>query len=149
MKILKSLPVFISMFLIASQIALADQESPLEQGKKLVRQVWADMKAGNIEAIEKWLAQGFQSVHQDGTRNREQEIELIKGLNLGEYTLTDFTVTQNGPVIIVTYFVSVAETIDDKRLSSTPAARLSGFLKTDDGWKWIVHANLKPLEEKK
>jgi len=115
-------------------------------GEKLVRQLWADMKAGNAEELEKMTAQGFQSIHEDGARDRKGELQLIKGVNLGKYTLTNLKVTQNGPVITVTYFVSVEETIKGKRLPATkPAARLSAWLKTDSGWKWIIHANLRSL----
>ena len=147
MKILKFVPVLIFAFLTINQVALAEQKpsSSLVQGEKLVHKFWADIKTGDIAAIEKYMAKGFQSVHQDGTRTREQEIELIKGLYLGEYTLSNFKVTQNGPVILATYLVSVKETINGKRLSSEPAPRLSIFLKKDDGWKWIAHANLKSL----
>ena len=65
----------------------------------------------------------------------------------GDYQNPDslFEVTQVGPAIIVSYFVSVEETIEGKRLSSKPAARLTIFLKTDSGWQWIAHANLNPL----
>ncbi|MCP4628265.1 MAG: hypothetical protein GY850_32830 [bacterium] len=48
---------------------------------------------------------------------------------------------------MVLYFVSVEETIKGKRLSATqPAARLSAWLKTDSGWKWIIYANLRSLK---
>jgi len=151
MKIMKIVFVLIFSFLCISQLALAGQQSPtvLEQGEKLVRQVWTDMKVGNIKAIEKYTAQGFQSVHQDGARTREQEIKLIQGLNLGEYTLSNFMVTQDGPVIIASYFVSVAETINGKRLSSKPSPRLSIFLNTASGWQWITHGNFKSLKASK
>ncbi len=66
----------------------------LSLGEKLVRQLWVDFKAPNIDAIEKQMASGFQSAHQHGAHNRDQEIALIKGVNLGEYTLSDFKVTQ-------------------------------------------------------
>jgi len=49
--------------------------------------------------------------------------------------------------MIVSYFVSVGETIDAKRLSTESAARLTIFLKTDSGWQWIAHANLNPLKQ--
>jgi len=55
-------------------------------------------------------------------------------------------VTHVGPVTIVSYFASAPETIEGKRLSIKPAARLSVFLKTDSGWQWIAHANLNPLK---
>lgn len=115
-------------------------------GEKLLRQLWADMQKSDMEGIEKTIAQGFQAVHQNGAVNREEEIELIKGLKLGDYTLSDIKITQNESVIVATYFVSVEETIKGKRLSKTPEPRLSVFYKTDGGWKWIAHANLKPLK---
>jgi len=96
--------------------------------------------------IEKTMAKGFQSVHQYGSNSREQEIKLIEGLKLGQYTLSNIKITRDGPVIVATYFVSVEETIKGERLPKNPAARLSVFLKTDSGWKWISHANLEPLK---
>ena len=61
--------------------------------------------------------------------------------------MSGFKATQNGPVIVVTYLVTVAETIDGKRLSKAPAPRLTVFLKTDKGWQWLAHANLHPLKQ--
>ena len=118
-------------------------------GEKLVRELWASMKKTDMKAVEKKISNGFQSVHQYGANSREEEIELIKGLKLGNYYLSNFRITRNGPVIVATYFVSVEETIKGKRLSKEPAPRMSVFLKTDTGWKWIAHANLKALKQQK
>jgi len=148
MKELKWVFIFTLAFLAVNQGGMIAGVSAGEGslGEKLVRQLWADMKAGNVETLEKMTAPGFQSVHEDGSRNRKEELQLIKGGNFGKYTLTNLKVTQNGPVITVTYFVSVEETIGGKRLPTTkPAARLSAWLKTDSGWKWIIHANLRSL----
>ncbi|HKJ84381.1 MAG TPA: nuclear transport factor 2 family protein [Mariprofundaceae bacterium] len=114
-------------------------------GERLVRQLWANMKKPDMTAIENTAAAGFQAVHQFGANDRAQEIRLIRGLDLGHYSLNDIKITRNGPVIIATYTVSVAETIEGKRLMNQPAPRLSVFLKTAHGWQWIAHANLKPL----
>ncbi len=140
--------VLVCVYLIVSQCgcSLPRMSGANQDGEKLVRQLWVNMKKSDMVTIEKMTARGFQSVHQYGANNREQEIELIKGLKLGEYTLSGFQITQNGPVIVATYLVSVKETIKGKRLSKRPAPRLSVFLKTDTGWQWIAHANLKPLE---
>ena len=148
MKELKWVFIFTLAFLAVNQGGMIAGVSAGEGslGEKLVRQLWADMKAGNVETLEKMTAPGFQSVHEDGSRNRKEELQLIKGGNFGKYTLTNLKVTQNGPVITVTYFVSVEETIGGKRLPTTkPAARLSAWLKTDSGWQWIIHANLRSL----
>jgi hypothetical protein len=149
MNVLKRVFIFALAFLAVNLGGMIAAESAGERslGEKLVRQLWADIKAGNVEALEKMMAPGFQSAHEDGARDRKGELQLIQGVNLGKYTLTNLKVTQNGPVIIVTYFVSVEETIKGKRLPATkPAARLSAWLKTDNGWKWIIHANLRSLQ---
>lgn len=147
MNSLKMTLIIVLTFLLMVPVALAGQEVSSESGlgEGLLRQLWEDMEKPDIEAIENTIAYGFQSVHQYGSNDREQEIELIKGLDLGEYTLSDIKITQNGPVIVATYFVSVKETIEGERLTKKPAPRLSVFLKTESGWKWVAHANLKPL----
>lgn len=117
-----------------------------ELGEKLVRQLWMDVKGGNIQAIEKYISPAFQSVHQDGTRDMTEEIELLKGLHPSDYILDNFKVTQEGPIIIVTYAITIEETLAGKRLPSRTSMRLSVFLETDDGWKMIAHANLNPME---
>jgi len=134
--------------LVVSQGSVVADEPTEEQsqGEELVQQLWSDMKEGNVEAIEGYIAEGFQSIHEDGARDRDAEIELIKGLNLGDYTLSEIKVTQNGSAIVVTYFVSVEETIDGEVLSTEPAARLSAWVEIDDEWQWIIHANLKALK---
>jgi len=148
MNLLKLALIITLTFAFTTPTVLANQEVAAEKGlgEKLLLQLWTDMKKPDMEAIEKTIAKGFQSVHQYGSNNREQEIKLIKGLKLGKYTLSNIEITRNGPVIIATYFVSVAETIKGDRLTKKPAPRLSVFLKTDSGWKWIAHANLKPLK---
>lgn len=146
----KHRPLFFFGVLLAATVAasrpVAQAASPTApEGEKLERQMWADMKAKNWPALEARIAPAFQSVHPDGVRDRTGEIALIKGLKLGEYTLKDFKVTQNGDDLIVTYSISVQETIDAKRLSTKPAMRLSIWKKTRSGWQWIAHANLNPM----
>ena len=148
MKVGKLVVMMTIVFLVISQSGVIAQGSTTELGlgEDMVRELWNDFKTQNISALEKKIAPGFQSVHEDGARDAEAELKLLKELNLGQYTLSDFEVTQVGPVIIVSYFVSVEETIEGKGLSSKPAPRLTIFLETDSGWQWIAHANLNPLK---
>jgi hypothetical protein len=115
-------------------------------GKKLVQQLWVDFKTNNWEEIEKQMGSGFQSVHQDGTRDKDAQIELIKDLDLGDYTISDYTVTAEGPVIIVTYKITVEETLAGIRLPERTVMRLSAWVKIEDDWKWIIHANLTAMK---
>jgi hypothetical protein len=148
--ITKHRSLFFFCLLLAATVAasrlVAQAASPTaSEGETLERQMWGDMKAKNWPAVEARIAQAFQSVHPDGVRDRTGEIALIKGLKLGEYMLKDFKVTQNGGDLIVTYWISVQETIDAKGLSTKPAMRLSIWKRTRTGWQWIAHANLNPL----
>ena len=118
-----------------------------ELGKSLVVDVWSKMKAGDTKALSQMMSDGFQSVHTEGAIGKKAEIDLIAGLNLGDYTLTEFATTVDGPVMVVTYMVSVAETIEGVRLNKHPAARMTVFVNTGDAWKWIGHANLKPISK--
>ncbi len=60
------------------------------------RQMWADFKAKEWKVVESKIAEGFQSIHPDGPRDRVGEISLIEHLNLGEFTLSNFKSTVNG-----------------------------------------------------
>jgi hypothetical protein len=128
---------------LASVVQMNASDS--SEGEKLERQMWADMKAQNWKAVKSRMATAFQSVHPDGALDRSEEIALIQGLKLGKYQLKDFEVTRSGDDLVVTYLISVQETIDATRLPTKPAPRMSIWRKTDSGWKWIAHANLNPL----
>jgi uncharacterized protein DUF4440 len=114
-------------------------------GEKLERQMAADIKAKNWTAVESRIAEGFQSVHPDGIRDRAAEIALLKNMNLGDFTLSDFKSTTIDDNIVVTFTMTVAETVDGKRLPAKPAYRLSVWKKGVNGWEWICHANLAPI----
>jgi Domain of unknown function (DUF4440) len=93
------------------------------------RQMWADFLAKDWASVERKIAEGFQSIHPDGPRDRAGEISLIKNLNLGEFTLSDFKSTVNGDNIVVTYMIAVHETIDQERLATKVTPRLSVWQK--------------------
>jgi uncharacterized protein DUF4440 len=95
--------------------------STTNDGEKLEKQMWEDIKAKNWKAVENKIAEGFQSVHPDGARDRAGEISLIKNLNVGEVTLNDFKSTTNGDNIVVSYMISAQETIDLEPLPTKPA----------------------------
>lgn len=116
-------------------------------GEKLVNQLWDYFLKKDTAALAVFIAEDFQSVHENGSGNKEQELELVKGLGIHSYNISDLRVTSKENVIVATYMVSVEETIDGLRLSKEPAARMSVFVKDGQDWKWLAHANLKPLED--
>ena len=128
--------------LLAAGLAQAGES----QGEKLVRDLWTLFAAKDMAKIEAMTSPAFQSAHTFGAYGKAKQMKLLAGLKLGEYTLSDFKVTEQGPVIVATYMVSVSETIKGQRLDKKPAARMSVFIKTDQGWQWLAHANLKPVK---
>jgi hypothetical protein len=114
-------------------------------GEKMEKQMWEDIKEKNWKAVEGKIAEGFQSVHPDGARDRANEISLIKSLNVGQIAFNDFRSTMSGENIVVTYMISLQETIDLERLPTKPTPRLSVWKKGMEGWQWICHANLNPI----
>ncbi|GEM_PF-567233 len=114
-------------------------------GERLEREMWQAMATSDMDRVAALIAPGFQSVHADGARDRSEELSLISKLELGPYTLSDFTVTRQGAAIVVCYFVEVAETIASQRIERK-AARSSVWLMTRDGWQWVHHANIAPMQ---
>ena len=143
------LALAVLLCLTLSAVCLRAQETPASagasEGEKMERQMWADFKAKEWKSVESKIAEGFQSIHPDGSRDRAGEISLIEHLNLGEFTLSNFKTTVNGDNIVVTYTIAVQETIDQKRLGAKFTPRLSVWKKGTHGWQWICHANLNPI----
>ena len=85
---------------------------------------WSELKAG--------LSTAYQSVNEDGAVGLEAALEALGKMNLSDFVLSDFKVTRSGPVVIVSYYAQVAETIDGKRIQKDKAPRMSVWLMTDD-----------------
>ena len=131
-----------SIVLLISALPAAAQmpESDAALGERLVREVFANPASAK-------LAKGFQSVHQDGVRDRDAEAKTVMALKLRDYILSNFKVTREANVLVVTYTFAGQEMIDGKQTSGQPAPRLSIFIDTGKGWQWLAHANLIPLQK--
>lgn len=135
--------VFPVMMLVSS---CTEEISDTSKGEGLVYQLWDAIRNQDLEGIKNNMAPGFQSVHDFGANNIDAELELLRGVAIADFEITDLKITSNeDDLFIATYFVSVAETINGTRLSKTPAARMTIFVKDDGVWKWVAHANLKPI----
>jgi hypothetical protein len=124
------------------------KQATVPLGESLERSMWKAMAGRDLQAVESMLAPGFLSIHEDGTRDRSQEISLIANLDLGDYTLTEFRETREGASIVVCYFVETAETLDGERIPKRKSARSSVWVMTPNGWQWVHHANLNPMQAK-
>jgi hypothetical protein len=146
MKKLMIVMVCVLMLLGSAKVVCAEGVTDRQLGEILLKEVWDAMKTKNMDLLGRKLAEGFQSVHLDGARNRQQELDLMSALNITDYSLSDIKVTRTGPVLVVTYMVSVEETIDGKKLLGEPTLRMSVFIERDNGWEWVSHANLREIK---
>jgi hypothetical protein len=154
---IKTKILLLCMFFIAGFAISCQQKSnsttlvePTEANAiQLEKQMWKAMANGDMQWVSNHIADNFQSVHSDGARSRLEELELIRGLDLGKYELSNFKVTEDKYGMVVTYSVSVAENVAGERTDAKPAPRLSvwDWQPADSSWKWETHANLKPMSE--
>lgn len=145
-KSLLTIALFLVLFYSGQTLIAQEASSKVSVGEKLEREFWNAMKTNDMKWLEKKVVKNFQSLHPDGSRSKKEELDLISKLNLGPFKLTDFVVTQEDDVIIVTYFVSVEETIKGEKLPTKPTARLSVWMKVKDDWMLATHANLNPMK---
>jgi len=147
----KTYSIFTLVVLLFAIILLAPsckEDIPeTSQGEALVYQLWDAFRNQDLEGIKQNMAPGFQSVHEFGAYNMDEELALLHGLAITEYTITEMKITSNDEdLTIATYFVAVSETIDGERLSREPAPRMTIFVRDNGVWKWAAHANLKPMK---
>lgn len=128
------------VFCLGAGAALADE------GEHQVRALFTAFRDHDWAKVDAMTAPAFQSVHEDGPRDRATELRLVRGLKLNEYELTSFHTTYDGPVMVVTYRFAGVEHIDGKRVVNDSAQRLTVFIKSGDKWLWLAHANLAPLK---
>ena len=114
-------------------------------GQQQVKRLWADFAKPDLAALDQFVAPGFQSLHEDGARDWAQERLLVADLKLTPYVLSDYKVTRNGDVLLVTYQCKVGETIAAARLAKEPTPRMDVFQQMDDGWKLLSHVNVRKI----
>ena len=116
----------------------------MSQGETLERQRWENIKNHNWKDLDNSIAPYFQMSFFDGARNKEQSMNLAKSTDISDYTLSNFVVTEGPGVAVVTYDITLSETIEGRRLSSK-ASRLSVWQNDNGKWQIIAHAILIPV----
>jgi Domain of unknown function (DUF4440) len=114
-------------------------------GQQQVEKLWAGFAQPDLAALDDFVAPGFQSLHEDGARDWTQERLLVAKLKITPYALSDYKVTRNGDVLLVTYQCRVGETIADAKLATTSTPRLDVFQLSGGEWKLLSHVNVRKL----
>jgi len=129
------------MMLFSGSSAAQTNSNAKEEGERLSRQLWADIKNGNAQAINKTFSNGFQALDLGVIKNKADELKSLQSIKLGSYTLSNFNVTKVNNNYITTYTAVVDEVLDGQAVSSDPVGRLEVWEKSNSGWKIIARAN--------
>jgi|WetSurMetagenome_2_1015567.scaffolds.fasta_scaffold00340_26 hypothetical protein len=132
------------LFFLLSALPAVGQTKDADSvlGEKLVRAIFSDPEAAN-------LSKGFQSVHLDGARDYNAEKKRLTKIDIRNYTLSDFRVTREANVLVVTYTFTGQLTLDGRQGAAEPSPRMSVFIKKGKSWLWLAHANLVNWGRKK
>jgi cytosine/adenosine deaminase-related metal-dependent hydrolase len=95
----------------------------------------------NWQALEKMLAPGCQFVSSKGACDKESAMHLMKEMHLGPVKFKDFTVTEAGDNLIVSFWIAAVEYRDGKELSLEYFPRLSVWKKSNSDWQCIAYAD--------
>lgn len=93
------------------------------------------------QALEQLLSPACQFVTGQGSCDRAEAMKLMKEMNLGEVRFKDFTVTQAGDNLIVSFWLSAPEMIGGKDLSTDFSPRLSVWQRGAAEWQCIAYAD--------
>ncbi len=119
--------------------------SEYKMAQTTIEDWFATMKNDPAQA-GRYLAPQFVSIHTDRiVRNKDQEVELIKNLQMKEYHLSAFKFSRSGDAIVVTYNDQASEKIDDKEIDSAPAGRMAVLQKQGKRWLILAYANLDQI----
>ncbi len=132
--------ILLALFIFAHTTLFADTS----QAEKLETKMWNYIKDRKWDEFANQVAPYFQSAIFDGAENREQFLNRVKVINIGNFVLSNFQVTEAPDILIVTYDISVSETIRGQQIASK-AVRLSVWQQNDSNWQWIAHAALIPV----
>lgn len=135
----------ITAFILLSGIFSFSKAQVENEAEELVNTIWTYFASNNTEALSEMMVEGFQSMHQDGPRTKDQELELISKLNLGEYSISYGNITTSDNILMVSYKMTVKETIKDKTYDDV-TWRFDVFGNIDGRWMWLSHVNLLPLK---
>jgi hypothetical protein len=123
-----------------ADVGHAPSGSTQTQGEKLADQFLRVVKDKDAAGLRAFLSPAFQLQRADGTF--ANKAEYLKAPAVVEsYEIDNLRATRAGNVIVARYDLIIDSTIDGQPQSTSPAPRLSTFVKGPKGWQIVAHAN--------
>ncbi len=134
------------LLLSLSTYASALGNSNFTQARSIIENWFSAMKNQQLTTACNYMADQFTSLHTDGiTRDKLQELKLIKNLHMQQYVLSNFKFKQSDDIIIVTFKDKGIEKIDNHNIGAQAAGRLAVLQKQGDSWLIVAYANMDSI----
>ena len=140
-KLIELFPVLV-LLLFAGSVLAGEVDLP-----KLEKEMWGLAQQKKWDKLEARFAPTYLMVDERGVSDLKSTMKALKKMDLQVFSLTDFRVTQTENTAVLTYKADVTETIGGKRIRKQNAPRVTVWVKTDKGWRNILHANFNPLDK--
>ena len=106
--------------------------------EEMERLYWQAVKEKDWANVEAHTASTYRHAATSGTFNKEQILETYRKLNLVEYSLGDFEVTDNGGAAVVTYNAVVTFELNGQRKGPLKYRNMSVWQQQKNGWQMIA-----------
>lgn len=117
-----------------------------DKAQQIIESWFMAMKDKQYDKAADFLAPEFVSIHTDGkVRNKDEEMALIKKLNMKSFNLNNFKFSDSDDIIIVTFKDYGSEKIDNKNIAKKNAGRMAVLQEHKDTWKIVAYANLDKI----
>jgi hypothetical protein len=111
------------------------------------RQSWEAMKAKNWDGFAAMLADDFVFVGGPGTANKTETVDVLKKMELLEYTLSDFRLVKVDPdLAVITYTATDKSTYDGKTSGGKPIRNSTAWINRGGKWLVVYHQETEVLE---
>ena len=117
-----------------------DADVDTQKGTELVEKFFTLLEKQDEKGLGRFVSPAFQIQRADGS-SLDRDQYLANPATVEDFEITNVNATKTGNVYVVRYDAVGTITIDGVPQKTSPAPRLSVFVKTKKSWQIVAHAN--------
>ena len=107
-------------------------------GEQFERLYWQDIKEQDWNSVESHLASNFVGTSPKGATDKAQFLAAAKDANVTGFSLSEFSVTDQGPDVIVTYLANIQGEAHGKPIPAVPFRLTAVWQQQKKGWTCVL-----------
>lgn len=120
-------------------------DDPTAEATQLLDRYFTALAEKDTQALDEILAPEFQVVRANGTV-QDKAAYLADTPDVGDFSLDQVRATVGEDELVVSYQLTVTETVEGAAQPTGPAPRLTVFDWRDGSWRLVAHANFGAVE---